>query len=347
MDKNNTYYFGQKRIADRFKRLLFALGLIILAMAIGTVGYVVIDNYTLLDAFYMTVITLATVGYREINTPSTAGKIFTIILIISNLGIFAYAISVMSSFLIEGNFQQIWRDFMMISRLKNTKKHIIVCGYGRYGREVCNYFQQQSIDFVVIETSENAITELLAKHKSALYVKGDATREEVLEEAGIMHAQALITTLPDDAENVYVVITARQANPNLRIVSRAVSQRSEPKLIKAGANEVINPERIGGFYIAALVGKPDVVEFFIAISNEVEANISFEEIKLIDNATTQYTIKDLNIRAQTGVNVIGLKTADGQYIVNPSPDMVVKPEMRLILLGEHAQIESFKKYWNV
>lgn len=348
MNKRLRIRAGHRRILNRFRRLFFALGLITAAMAIGTIGYIIIDNYRFLDAFYMTVITLATVGYREINTPSDAGKIFTILLIISNLGIFAYAISALSSFLLEGNFQQIWRDFIMTNHLGSIKNHIIVCGYGRYGREVSRYFREQNVPFVVIENAEAAILELAEKHKDILYVKGDATREEVLEEAGIHYAQALVTTLPDDAENVYVVLTARQVNPNLRIVSRAVSQRSESKLIKAGANEVINPERIGGFYIATLVNKPDVVEFFNAISNEAQANISFEEIKLIGHhAKAKYTIKDLNIRARTGVNVIGLKTADGHYIVNPPPDMVVLPEMHLILLGEHAQIESFKKYWNI
>lgn len=332
----------RKRASERLLRLYISTGLIVGATLLGTIGYVLIEDYPLLDAFYMTIITLASVGYGEIHPLSQAGRVFTVFLIVTNLGIFAYALSVTSLFVIEGGFGKLWRDFSMEKKIKNLHKHTIICGYGRYGREISAYFTRHGIPFVVVEVQEEAL-DLLEKQPNILVVSGDATHDEVLEEAGILRARALISTLPEDADNVYVTLTARQMNPQLRIISRSVSSKSDVKLRLAGANEVINPEQIGSFYMATLVGKPDLISLFHVLSNEASANISFEEIKFVpQNDGKSYSIKDLNIRGNTGISIIGVKMPDGSFLVNPSPDMVLLSDMYLFVLGNHEQIAKFK-----
>lgn len=338
--QSHLYHTTQK-----LRHLLISIVLVLSCLLIGTAGYMIIENYSLLNAFYMTVITLATVGFGEVQPLSNEGRIFTAILIISNIGIFAYSISIFSSFIVEGNINKVWNDFKMYRQMKTLQQHIIVCGYGRYGKEVCTQLEQHQTPFILIEENEKKI-DLIAKQKKILYLHGDATQDEVLKEAGIDRARALVSTLPNDADNVYVSLTARQLNPKLRIISRAVAENAESKLKMAGANEVIQPEKIGGFYMSTLINKPDVVSFFRLLSNEMAANISFEEIKMHTKLTDNtYSIRDLNIRGNTGVNIIGIKNTDGKFIVNPLPDTPIKNGMCLIILGNHYQLQTFKNFW--
>jgi voltage-gated potassium channel len=340
-----TYQNQLQRAARRLQHLFISAILIVLTLLIGMLGYILIENYDLLSAFYMTVITLATVGFGEVHPLSNAGRIFTALLIITNIGIFTYAISVLSSFLVEGNVHKIWKDFKTYRKMKTLQQHIIVCGYGRYGKEVCAQLIQHRTPFILIEENEKKI-ELLEQENQLLHLQGDATQDEVLKEAGITHARALVSTLPSDADNVYVTLTARQLNPQLRIICRAITENAEAKLRMAGANEVIQPERIGGFYMSTLINKPDVVSFFRLLSNEMAANISFEEIKLNTQGSNNiYNIRDLNIRGNTGVNIIGVKNTDGKFMINPSPDTELRDGMCLIILGDHQQLHDFKKFW--
>ncbi|MBK9460575.1 MAG: potassium channel protein [Sphingobacteriales bacterium] len=332
-------------VVDYLVRLYAGIALILLTLAIGVLGYMIIEHYNFIDAFYMTIITLATVGFMEVQPLSEAGRVFTSLLIITNIGIFTYAITVLSSFLVEGNFRKLWEHYVMLKKAEHLTNHVIVCGYGRYGREVCNYFAHHNIPFLVIEAKPDVVEEL--KSQNIIFVEEDATHDEALEEAGIHRARALVTTLPEDADNVYVVLTARQMAPNLHIISRAAMLRSEAKLHLAGANEVIMPEKIGGFYMAALTTKPDVVEFFKILSNETQVGISIEELIFDDIApkpNAPRTIRDLDIRANTGANLIGIKTPDGRYLINPSPDTIIEARMCLIALGTPQQIDELKAY---
>lgn len=337
----------RKRILDEYiYRIYTSIGLILSSIVLGIVGFIFIENYTLNEAFYMTIITLSTVGYTEVRPLSELGRIFASFLIIGNLGVFAYSVSVVSASIIEGDFKRIVRNFGMQQKIEKLSNHMIICGFGRYGTEVALQFLQHQIPFVIIEEAEETIKEI-RQEKKMIFLKGDATDDEALEEAGIHRAKALITCLPEDADNVYVVLTARQLNPKLHIVSRATKPSVETKLKRAGADHVITPEQVGGFFMATLVGQPDVIEFFRIITNHQKASISFEEIDF-EKLSTPYeskTIRELNIRTHTGANVIGLKMPDGEYIVNPSPDTVIQPKMRLIVLGNAEQIECFKNFW--
>lgn len=336
----------KKKFADYIREGLIATLLLIAALLLGMVGFMLIEGYTLIEGFYMSVITFSTVGYTEVRPLSDAGRIFSSILILMNIGVFAYVLSVLTAYVIEGNFREMWQDYNIEQKIQMLSDHIIICGYGKYGAEVANHFIHQKIPFVVIEMDE-AVTNDLRLYKDFLFVEGDATNDDILEEVGIRKARALITTLPDDAENVYVVLSARQLNRRMKIISRANSPKAEKKLLKAGANRAITPEKIGGFYMATLVGKPDLVEFFQMVSNEQASYISFEEIDISDMDTGQpvQTIKELMIRQRTGANIVAIKKKDGRYLINPSPDTAILPGMHLIVLGSKAQMDSFKNYW--
>ncbi|MDP4184262.1 MAG: potassium channel family protein, partial [Bacteroidota bacterium] len=222
-----------------------AVILYILTILAGIAGFMVIEHYRLIDAFFMTVITISTVGFREVSPLSDAGKIFTSLLIIFSLGTLAYVGSNLVSFIFDGEFINNLKIIRVIRRVEKLRNHVIVCGFGRNGEQVCLELASHGKPFVIIEKRDNVI-ERIRQHPDFLYVKGDAIHEDVLEQAGIRHATALVATTPSDADNVFVVLTARSLNPHLRIISRASEPNSDSKLKRAGATNVIMPERIGG-----------------------------------------------------------------------------------------------------
>jgi voltage-gated potassium channel len=311
---------------------------------IGTIGYMVIDNYTFFDAFYMTIITVATVGYGEVAPLSHAGKLFTAFLIITSFGTFAYAVSSITKFVIDGEFNEFFKNRKLNATIDKISDHVIICGYGRNGRQAAQVLKKHHKRFVVIEN--NATLTSTLNHKfSELVITGDSTQDEVLIKAGILRAKAIITTLPVDADNLFIVLSARNLNKNLTIISRASEDNSDTKLKIAGANNVIMPDKVGGAHMASLVMKPDVMEFIDHITAEGGDNISLEEISFerIPDELKNKTLKDLEIRNRSGANIIGYKTAKGEYIINPSADTLVIPDSKLFVLGTSEQIAALKK----
>jgi voltage-gated potassium channel len=322
-----------------FRKLFIAAGLMFLILFLGTTGYVIIENYRFLDAVYMTIITASSVGFREVNPLSDAGKIFTSFLIILSLVTLGYSISVITTYIIEGEFQQYFKHQKVKNEIKKLDHHVIVCGYGRNGKQACEQLKSGNKQFLVIENNTDIIDQL-RQEEEVLFFEGDATKDEVLVEAGITKAKALITALPDDADNVFVVLTARGMNPKLKIISRASDDGSESKLKRAGANNVIMPDKIGGTHMAALVTKPDVLEFLDFITGKI--NIRLEEIfySNLSDRLKNKTIRELEIRNKTGANIIGFKKGDGQYIINPDPDTVMQEDSKLFVLGTQEQVEK-------
>jgi voltage-gated potassium channel len=324
-----------------FKKLYVAVGLILLVTGVGIVGFMVVEDYSFLDSFFMTVITIATVGYQEVHQLDTSGKVFTAFLIIFSIGTFAYAISVITRYVIEGEFQTYFRHYQVNKEISKLQDHVIVCGYGRNGRQACEQLRSGNEKFITIE-NDPKIIEMMREENSVLFIEGDATSDEVLAEAGLEKAKALITALPSDAANVFVVLTARDKNPKLKIISRASDDASEHKLKRAGADNVIMPDKIGGTHMAALVTKPDVLEFIDHITGRI--NIRLEEIhfsSLPENMRNK-TIRELEIRNKTGANIIGFKTSQGEYVINPPPDTVMMPDAKLFVLGTQEQVMLFK-----
>ena len=322
----------------------FAPLLILLSVwLLGTIGYVLIDNYSWFDAFYMTVITVATVGYGEVAPLSHAGKLFTAFLIITSFGTFAYAVSSITKFVIDGEFNEFFKNRKLNTAIEKLSDHVIICGFGRNGRQAAQVLKKHNKRFVVIENSVKVTSGL--NHKfSELVLSGDSTQDEVLIKAGILRAKALITTLPVDADNLFIVLTARNLNKNLTIISRASEDNSDTKLKIAGANNVIMPDKVGGAHMASLVMKPDVMEFIDHITAEGGDNISLEEISfdIIPDELKNKTLKDLEIRNRSGANIIGYKTAQGEYIVNPTADTLIIAKSKLFVLGTPEQISALK-----
>ncbi len=329
------------RYLKRFNYSLLAIGFVIL---LGIIGFIVLESYSFSEAFYMTIITISTVGYGEVRELSEVGRWFASILIILNMGVVAYAVTTVTSFVVEGELNKYLKEYRVYRKVQELSDHIIVCGFGRHGQAIVQEFLKNEVPFVVIESNEQKISDMQVQD-DFLFLEGNATHDQILIEAGIKSAKSLIVTMGDDADNVFVTLSARQLNPSLRIISRAIDQFSEKKLIRAGANHVVLPERLGGFYMATLVRKPEVVEFFTLISNMGNTQIQFEEIEcdLFGNEYLGKTIKDLGIRGKTGVNIIGLRNPEGEYAVNPSPNTVLKAGMRLVILGDNKQVKNFKK----
>lgn len=331
-------------IIKSYYRFFIPLVVMLTLWLIGTIGYVLIDSYTWFDAFYMTIITVATVGYGEVKPLTDSGKIFTALLILTSFGTFAYAVSSITKFVFEGEFNDFYKNRKLNSTIEKLSDHVIICGYGRNGRQAAQVLKKHNQRFVVVENDQKLTSTLNHKH-SDLIVSGDGTQDEILIKAGIMRAKALITTLPVDADNVFIVLTARNLNKNLTIISRASEDNSDTKLKIAGANNVIMPDRVGGAHMASLVMKPDVIEFIDTITAEGGNNISLEEISFTNmpDALKDKTLKDLEIRNKSGANIIGFKTATGEYIINPSADTQIIANSKLFVLGTPEQIIVLKQ----
>lgn len=312
-------------------------------LVIGTIGYMLIDGYNLLDAFYMTVITVATVGYGEVQPLSDEGRLFTAFLIITSFGTFAYAVSYITKFVVDGELNLFFKNQRMNAAVEKLDNHVIICGYGRNGRQAAQVLKRQNNRFVVIE-KDSELTSQITHKFSDLVLTGDASHDEMLIKAGIMKAKALITTLPSDAANLFIVLTARHLNPKLTIISRASDDGSDTKLKIAGANNVIMPDKVGGAHMASLLLKPDVIEFLDYITLQSGDDINLEELPLteVSDQLKNKTLKELELRNKSGANIIGYKTVEGNYIVNPGADTLIQPHSKLFVLGNHEQIAKLK-----
>ncbi|MFI5222530.1 MAG: potassium channel family protein [Bacteroidia bacterium] len=318
--------------------------LIFIPTCIGVIGYMLIEKYTFIEAFYMTVITVATVGFGEVKPLSDVGRIFTSLLIILNLGTFAYAISIVTGILTQSDFFERYNISKMKNKIASLRNHVIVCGFGRNGKEACIMLKRSKIKYVVIE-SKKEMTDEFAAQDEFYFLNEDATHEQTLIDAGIRHARGIITTLPDDANNVYVTLTARELNDNVVIVSRASKDSSVTKLKRAGADNVIMPDKIGGAHMASLIVHPDVKEFIDLLSVQTDSEVRLDQIsmKKIRSKFKGNNIDELGIREKTGVTVIGLKNADGTFTVNPDLKQPLEENSKLFLLGSRAQMDKLKE----
>jgi voltage-gated potassium channel len=337
----NILNFNKIKLYYQFVVPILVLNLL---LVIGTVGYILIEDFRFLDAFYMTIITIATVGYGEVQPLSDAGRIFTSFLIITSFGTFAYAVSSITRFVIDGEFNQLFKLQKLNSSIEKLHDHVIICGYGRNGRQAAQVLKKHHKRFVVIENNAT-VTEKMNHKYHDLVISGDSTQDEVLLKAGILRAKALITTLPVDADNLFIVLTARNLNPNLTIISRASEDGSDTKIKIAGADNVIMPDKVGGAHMASLVMKPDVMEFIDYVTANGGDNNNLEEITFahIPDHLKNKTLKDLEIRNKSGANIIGFKTAIGEYVINPSADTRIIPEAKIFVLGTPDQIKKLKE----
>ncbi len=327
------------------KKLALGPALLSLLVIIGTVGFMTIEDYNFVEAFFMTVITMSTVGFREIHPLSETGMVFTAFLIISSFGIFGYVISSISKYIVDGDFRRYILRKKIKRKLAMLKDHVVICGYGRNGKQAAHDLIEHDEKVLIIEKRENIVEDIPRSNSNLMYVNGDATLDETLIDANLSKAKALITTMPSDSENLMVVLTARVMNPTMTIISRAKEEHSVKKLKRAGATNVIMPDMIGGMRMAKLVAHPDVVEFVETLLLKAKEEVNLEEIfcEQIDKEHINKTIGELNIRSKSGANLIGLKTGDGAYIFNPAPDIKIMSKDKLFALGRPTQIMRLKK----
>lgn len=324
-------------------KLYKTLFLLLSVIFIGVVGYMFLSELSFIDALYMTIITMSTVGFGEVTALSSEARLFTVFLILMSVAIFGYAISVFTEILVSGQFVQQLKMKKVQRDIKSLKNHVIVCGYGRNGRQAIETLKDFKREVVVIEQDKELIKEL--ENKKTLVIEGDATSDEVLLQAGIKSASSLITALSSDADNLFVVLTANQLNKECKIISRASKESSYKKLKFAGADNVIMPDKLGGGHMASLVVTPDVVEFVDRLTIEGETDTNLKEIA-VNDLPEQYigkTMLDLDLRKKTGCTAIGFKNANNEYIINPDTTTVLEKDTFLILLGRAEQVQKLKE----
>lgn len=330
-----------------FYKIYYFLILLLLIIAGGTFGYMFIEGWSFVDAFYMTIITVSTVGFGEVRELTLYGKLFTTFLIIFSFGIFAYALSSLTLYVIGGEYKKFLKQYKTMKKLKKMDHHIVICGYGRVGAQAAEDLKKHGYDFIVIERDKE-ITEK-EENQDIFFLHGDSTKDDVLEKAYIGRAKGLITCLPNDAENIYVVLAAREINKKLTIVSRASSMNSVSKLKLAGATNVIMPDLIGGAHMASLITQPDVIEFLDMIKIQGGNGCNIESISY-EELPDELKGKDLNfinLKKEFGVTVVGIKRQDGSYIINPSLDTIIKEGERIFVLGNMEQIRKMVNKFNL
>jgi voltage-gated potassium channel len=322
------------------KKVVLTVALIFLIVSFGTVGYMVIEGWKFLDAFYMTIITLTTVGFTEVHQLSDTGRYFTIALIVGGVGTVFYALSTGAKLTLEGELQALFGRQRLEKRIREMKDHYIVCGYGRMGRIICRELREEKVPFIVVEKKRD----ILAEKKDFLVFEGDATNDEVLKEVGIEKARGLISVLPTDAENLYVVLSARGLNPGLQIVARAGEEGSEQKLLRAGADRVVSPYHIGGLRIAQTVLKPAVVDFIEFATKSGNIDLQMEEIYLAgDSKLVGCTLDECGFGRDLGIIIVAIKQASGEMRFNPTFRSAIKAGDTLIALGERAKLRVLEE----
>lgn len=319
---------------------VMAVGVVIV---LGTFGYIVIEGWSAFDAFYMTVTTVATVGFQEIHPLSTAGRAFTVVLIISGVGTLFYLLGNLARLLVEGELKALLGRYRTEGKMKAVTNHYIVCGYGRMGKRICKEFRAKPLPFVVIDKNPDVIASL--QREGLMAVEGDATQDDVLIRAGIERAKGVVSVVNTDTENLFIVLTARGLNKDLYIVARAGDEGSEQKLMRAGANRVSSPYHIGGMQMAQAVIRPAVMDFLELATQSEHLDLQMEELTVEQGSRFDgRTPCDCGFSEDPGLVLIAVKRTLGHLEFNPGSKVLLAKGDKLIVLG---QPESLKRLESV
>lgn len=323
-------------------RLLPTLILLTAVLGLGTTGYVLIEGWSAWDAFYMTVTTVATVGFREVHPLSRAGEAFTLLLILVGVSTALYAFSVFAAVVVEGGWPRYVERWRYTRMIDNLSEHYIICGYGRIGSIIAAEFKRQGTPFVIVDRHPERVAE--ANHKGYLAVEGDASREDVLKTLGVDRARGLVAAVGTDAENVYAVLTARVLKNDLFIIARAEGEESISKLKKAGADRVISPYRIGAVQIAQTALRPAVVDFVEIATSSENLELSLEEIRIEQNsALVGRKLSEAIQRDKMNVVVVGIQRAQGAMEFNPLSTATLHAGDHLIVLGSSPTLKELER----
>jgi voltage-gated potassium channel len=330
---------------DRTTYLVIGIVVFVLMLLGGTIGYMVIEGWSLTDSLYMTVITLSTVGYGEVQRLSPTGRIFTIGVIILGVGFVFYLAGSVIQFMVEGRIRQILGRRKLERRIRAQKGHYIICGYGRVGSNIGEALASKPLGIVVIEQDPARISKL--NERNILHVAGDATDEDILIMAGIQSARGLVAALRTDSDNVYVALSARQLNPELFIMAGAAEEQSERKLLAAGANKVVCPYRMGAHRMAQTILRPTVTDFLELTLMDTRRDIQMEEMPVLDSSKlVNVALQDSGIRQELDLIIVAVKKAPGDMLFNPSSQTRLEAGDTVIAIGEKQNLERLETLLN-
>jgi len=324
-------------------RLILAFLSFLVLVVIGTSGYHWLEGMGVIDALYMTIITISTVGFGEVRQLSSYGRLFTIGLIIGGGGIAAYSVSATAEFFMSGEWRSILearRNSRMLSKLSD---HVIVCGFGRVGRRVCIELSDEGVSFIVVDTNPERVEH--AWELGYVAVVGNAANEQMLKEAGIEKALALMAAVSSDAENVFIILTARSLNANIQIIARANYEDSEYKMIRAGANRTIVPYTISGKRMVTMLMRPNVADFLDEVAHVGGMELLLEQIHIMPaSPLAGKTLAEMDIRNNMGITVLACRHTDGKFQSHPGPETLIEPDGILLVLGTRDQLRDMKRF---
>ena len=325
-----------------FRSIVRGVVLLSLVLLLGTAGYMVIEGWPLLESFYMTVITITTVGYGEVGTVSEPGRVFTVFLIFAGMGIMAYTLGIVAQIMVEFQVRDLIGRRKLGLKLKHIKDHYILCGYGRIGVVIAQELKSNGIPLMVIDQDPQSKEKL--RQQEIPYIIDDATSEEVLIEAGIMRAKGLVTVVLSDADNLFITMTARGMNPDLFILSRADQEATEKKLLRAGANKVVMPYRLGGLRMVHTILRPAVTDFFDFAMQDKNIELKMEELKVLEKSKLNgVRLMDSGIRQEMNVIIVAIRDKEGNMSFNPSSKVAMEAGTTLIALGPIGDLEKLAR----
>ena len=321
-----------------WRRLVLAVGALVAVMVAGTIGYLVL-GFSTLDAVYQTVTTVTTVGFREVEPFSTAGKVFTIVIIVVGVGTALYTFSVIFETVLEDRLPEVFGRRRTERRIRGMRDHVIVCGWGRVGRAIARELTESGAEPVIIDSDPERLRDVPGEG-----LLGDATEDAVLEKAGIRQARALVAALSTDAGNLFVTISAKALRPEIFVVARVRVEDNEEKLRRAGADRVVNPQSIGGARMAAFVLQPAVTEFLDVVMHDRDIEFRLEEVPVPEGSPIEgASIREAHVRDRTGALVLALRDRGGKFTTNPPPETVICAGQVMIAIGTPGDLDKLER----
>jgi voltage-gated potassium channel len=324
------------------KKLLIASLLLFFIIVLGTVGYVVLEGWSIIDSFYTTVTTISTVGYGDFTPATWQGRLFTVLLVLFGVGTMLYSVSMFAEMMVEDRLKKVLGRGSMENRIERMKNHYIICGFGRMGSLICRELAEEKAPFVIIEKNPDVIQRL--DDEGYVYLKGDATDDKSLLRAGIKRAKGVVCVLSTDAENLYVILTAKELHAGIYILSRCEEEVSEHRLLRAGADRVVSPYKMGGMRMAMAILKPAMMDFIEITTRRQSLELRMEEMPLGENSSfIGKSLEAAEIRKSYGLIIVAVKKDSGKMIFNPQAGYVIEKGDRLIALGEDDDVNHFNR----